>query len=96
MPSLVTCTAGTMMWLGGSSRSWTMYSPRSVSTRSISDASSTSFRPISSATMDLPLVTIVAPASRQRRMTMSQASAPSRAQCTWPPRAMTLRSKISR
>jgi L-lactate dehydrogenase complex protein LldF len=28
----VTCTAGAMMWLGVSPRSWMMYSPRSVST----------------------------------------------------------------
>ena len=29
------CTAGAMMWLGASSRSWMMYSPRSVSTGSM-------------------------------------------------------------
>ena len=42
-----------------------MYSPRSVSTGSMPFASRCSLRPISSAIIDLPLVTVRAPALRQ-------------------------------
>ena len=51
-----------MMWEGISSRSWMMYSPRSVSTGVDAVASSSdSLMPISSPTIDLPLVTVFAP-----------------------------------
>ena len=42
-----------------------MYSPRSVSTGAMPFASRCSLSPISSAIIDLPLVTVRAPASRQ-------------------------------
>ena len=52
-----------MMCEGASPRSWMMYSPRSVSIGSIPAASSAALRPISSAIIDLPLVTLFAPRS---------------------------------
>ena len=48
-------------------------------------------RPISSEIIDLPLVTVLAPAARQMSRTMSRASSAVAAQCTWPPAAVTLR-----
>ena len=57
--------AGAMMWDGCSRRSWRMYSPRSVSTGAMPCASRCSFTPISSEIIDLPLVTVRAPALRQ-------------------------------
>ena len=86
--SLLTWTAGAMMWLGGSWRSWMMYSPRSVSTGSMPLllevlVERRSPRP----TIDLPLVTVLAPASRQMSRMMSRASSAVSAQCTLPPAA---------
>ena len=78
-----------MMWLGGSWRSWMMYSPRSVSTGVMPLASRWSLRAISSATIDLPLVTILASTERQMPSTAARASAAVRAQCTVPPAATT-------
>ena len=73
------------MWLGGSPANWMMYSPRSVSMRSMPAASSASLMPISSPTIDLPLVTCRASALRHRSTTMRQASCALSAQCTVPP-----------
>ena len=52
------CTAGMMMCDGISWRSWMMYSPRSVSIGAMPFCSRKSLRPISSPTIDLPLVTV--------------------------------------
>ena len=57
-----------MMCEGVSPRSWMIYSPRSVSTGSMPAASSASLRPISSAIIDLPLVTLFAPIDWQSSM----------------------------
>ena len=46
---------------------------------------------ISSPTIDLPLVTVRAPAASQIASTAARASAAVRHQWTWPPRRMTLR-----
>ena len=54
-------TMGEMMCAGGSPRSWTMYSPRSVSTTRRPARSRAGLRPISSVTIDLDLATSVAP-----------------------------------
>ena len=62
-----------MMCEGVSPRSWMMYSPRSVSTGSIPAASSAALRPISSAIIDLPLVTVFAPSRLQRSTMISRA-----------------------
>ena len=86
--ALVRCTAGAMMWLGISPRSWMMYSPRSVSTGVMPLASRCWLRWISSATMLLPLVTVLAPAARHSRRMMSRASAAVEAQCTVAPAAV--------
>ena len=94
--SLVLWIAGAMMWLGGSSASWMMYSPRSVSIGSNPAASSASLSATSSPTMDLPLVIRFAPAARQMSMTMARISAGVLAQCTWPPCSRTRSSKRSR
>ena len=64
--------AGAMMWLGVSPRIWMMYSPRSVSTTSSAGALQARPSPISSDTIDLPLVTTRAPASRQMPRMMSR------------------------
>ena len=93
---MVLWIAGTMMWLGGSFASWMMYSPRSVSITSKPAPSSASFSPISSATMDFPLVTRFAPAARQMSSTTLRASAGVLAQCTCPPCSRTRASKRSR
>ncbi len=73
-----------MMWLGGSLRSWMMYSPRSVSTGISPFVSRQALSPISSETMDLPLVTVFARASRRISRMIARASAASRAQWTCP------------
>ena len=87
--SLVRCTAGAMMWLGRSPRSWMMYSPRSVSTGVMPFASRCAFRSISSEIMDLPLVTVLAPTRRQMSRIAARASAALGHQWTWPPWAVT-------
>ena len=56
---------GAMMWLGGSWRSWMMYSPRSVSTGVMPFSSRNSLMAISSPIIVLPLVTVFAPTRRQ-------------------------------
>ena len=81
--------------LGFSLRSWMMYSPRSVSTGVMPLFSRCAFSSISSDTMDLPLVTVFAPAAVRMAITAARASSGVRAQCTWPPFAVTLRSKVS-
>ena len=48
-------------------------------------------RPISSAIIDLPLVTVFAPTVRQMSSMMARASSAVAAQCTWPPAAVHLR-----
>src|SRR5271156_4839993 len=63
-----------------------MYSPRSVSTGVMPFLSRCSLSAISSATIDLPLVTILAPTERQISSTAARASAASRAQSTRPAR----------
>src|SRR5688572_28337129 len=94
--SLVTCTDGAMMWLGASPRSWMMYSPRSVSIGSMPLAARWSLMPISSPTMVLPLVTVLAPAPWQMSRMILRASAGVAAQCTWPPYFITLPSNSAR
>jgi uncharacterized membrane protein len=79
---VVTWIAGAMRWLGGSSRSWMMYSPKSVSTGSMPWRARCSLMAISSPIIDLPLVTVRAPALRQISRTMSCAASASTAQCT--------------
>ena len=76
--SLVRWMTGAMIWLGRSPLSWTIYSPRSVSTTAILASLRCSLRPISSLTIDLPLVTSLAPACSQSLSTMARASAASR------------------
>ena len=88
--------AGTRMWEGLSCASCTISSARSVSTAAISCSSRYSFRPISWVAMDLTLTTSVAPVDRTRSMTIWFASCASVAQCTTPPRAVTLASSCSR
>ena len=94
--SRVLWIAGATMWLGVSSASWMMYSPRSVSTTSTSASSSASLSATSSPTMDLPLVTVRASACRQMSMMRARASAASAAQCTCPPESVTCDSNRSR
>ena len=88
----VTCTAGAMMWLGASPRSWMMYSPRSVSTGTMPFAASQSLIPHSSEIIVLPLLTTLAPASRQISSTIRRASSAVSAQCTTPPLSTTFAS----
>jgi hypothetical protein len=79
------CTAGAVMCEGGSPASWTMYSPRSVSTtRSPSDSSAWA-RPISSDAIDLPFAIRRAPCARTTSRTYPTASAPSAAKKTLVP-----------
>ena len=85
----VTWTAGAMMWLGASPRSWMMYSPRSVSTGSMPFCSRKSLIPHSSEIIVLPLLTVFAPACRQMSSTIARASSAVSAQCTSPPLAIT-------
>ena len=72
--SFVRWTAGAMMWLGGSWRSWMMYSPRSVSTGVTPIFSRWSFSPISSDTIDFDLAIVRAPTLLQRSAMMRRAS----------------------
>ena len=67
---------GRMMCEGRSAASWTMYSPRSVSTTATPAASSASLRWVSSVTMDLDFTTRRRPAARAIPQTMRFASAP--------------------
>ena len=57
--------AGAMMCEGVSSRSWMIYSPRSVSTTANPASARAALRPISSATIDLPLAIVLAPCAMQ-------------------------------
>ena len=93
--SLVMCTTGPTMWLGGWPEICRMYSPRSVSIGSSPCDSRNAVSPISSVTMLLLLVTERAPAAWQSSSTIARASAASRAQCTVPPRSTTLASNAS-
>ncbi len=88
--------AGPMMCDGGSLRSCRMYSPRSVSTGVIPCASRWSFTPSSSEIMDLPFVTVRAPARWQMASTAARASSDVGHQCTWPPARSTLAAYSSR
>ena len=88
--------AGTRMWLGRSSPSWTMSSARSVSIAVMPTASSASLRPVSWVAIDLTLTTLSAPACRTRSATIALASAASLAQCTWPPALVTFSSRRTR
>src|SRR5436190_6490531 len=94
--SLVRWMAGAMMCEGRVPVSWTMRSPRSVSTTSIPSDSRYGLSSISSAAIDLTLVTTgrtpapgacSAAAFQHSWPTMSRASAASAAKCTWPPTA---------
>ena len=88
--------AGTRMWLGRSSLSWTISSARSVSSAAIPASARASFMPISWVAMDFTLTTSSAPARFTRSATMALASAPSRAQCTCAPAAVAAASNCSR
>ena len=87
--------AGTRMWEGKSSPSCTMSSARSVSCAKMPAFSSSSFRAISWVAMDLILTTLSSPVARTRSWMISLASLESRAQWTWPPRAVTFCSNCS-
>ena len=63
------CRAGAMMWLGASSASCTIHSPRSVSTTSAPQPSSALLRSISSVAIDFDLTTRRAPWRRTRSVT---------------------------
>ncbi|MCY1519807.1 hypothetical protein D9M68_545710 [compost metagenome] len=78
--------AGPLIWLGGSSANWRMYSPRSVSKRWMPARARAELMPISSPIMVLPLITWRAPARRQMATTWAWASSGVAAQCTWIPR----------
>jgi hypothetical protein len=67
-----------------------MYSPRSVSIGATPFAFEASLRPISSAIIDLPLVTVRAPPAADAEDRLARLLGV-RAQCTWPPAAVTLR-----
>ena len=67
--SFVLWMIGATMCDGWSLSSWTMYSPRSVSTTSMPAPSRTGLSSISSLTIDLPLTTVLTPRSRARRRT---------------------------
>ena len=87
--------AGTRMWEGVSSASWTMSSARSDSIARMPACASASFRPISWVAIDLTFSTSRASRSSARRVTISEASSASRAQCTTPPAAATDSSSCS-
>ena len=87
--------AGTRMCDGLSSPSCTINSARSVSRAEMPASASASLSPISCVAIDLTLITSVSPVARTRSVTMRLASAASRAQCTWPPRAVTAASNCS-
>ena len=94
--SCVRWMAGAMMWLGVSPRIWMRYSPRSVSTTSRPSTSRQALRPISSETIDLPLVTTRAPASRQIWRMIARASSAVGAKCTRLPAAVAFFSNSSK
>ena len=85
-----------MIWLGVSSRSWMMYSPKSVSTGVIPCCDRCALIPSSSDIIDLPFVTVRAPAARQMASTAARASSAVLHQCTWPPFASTWAANCSR
>ena len=87
--------AGTRMWDCWSSPSWMISSARSVSIARMPRSSSASLSPISSDSSDLTLITSVASCSRAMPATIEFASAPSRAQWTVPPAAVTRSSSRS-
>ena len=96
------------MWLGpppwaptrtavsGSSRSWTIRSPRSVSTTSTPRASKYGFSPHSSVSIDFDLTRRRAPAAARMSATIRLCSSASRAQCTVAPFAVAAASNCSR
>ncbi len=88
--------AGTRMCDGMSSASCTMSSARSVSYAAMPSAASASLSPVSCVAMDFTLTTSSTPFAFTRSATIRFASSASRAQCTTPPRATTLRSSSSR
>ena len=75
--------------------SCTISSARSVSTAAMPCSSRYSLRPISWVAIDLTLTTSSAPVARTRSVTIRLASCASVAQCTTPPRAVTLASSCS-
>ena len=74
--SFVLWRIGATMCDGLSLSSWTMYSPRSVSTTSMPSPSRTGLSSISSLTIDLPLTMDLTPRSRASRRMYSTASSP--------------------
>ena len=74
------------MWDGRSAASWTMNSPRSVSTTRTPAAASASLSAISSVTIDFDLTARAAPWLRAISTTIRVASAAVGAQCTRAPR----------
>ena len=88
--------AGITMWLGGSLASWTIRSPRSVSTTSMPRSIRYGLRWHSSVSIDLLFTRRVTRRSRRIPCTMRLCSSASRAQCTLAPRRMALRSNSSR
>ncbi len=88
--------AGTRMWDGRSSPSWTMSSARSVSQAAMPSASRASLRPISAVAIDLTLTTSSAPWSWATRATIAHASSASRAQWTVAPARTSDASRVSR
>jgi L-lactate utilization protein LutC len=87
--------AGTRMWDCSSSPSCTISSARSVSMAAMPRSASASLSLISSDASDLTLITSSLPCSRAMRATIPLASAPSRAQWTVPPAAVTRSSRRS-
>ena len=79
--------AGITMWEGVSPRSWTIHSPRSVSTARTPPASRTWLRLISSLTIDLLLTRIEEPVRRQSPRTYSDACSAVAASTTTAPLA---------
>ena len=88
--------AGTTMWEGMSSASWTIISARSVSWAVMPSALRCSLRLVSWVAIDLILTTSSTPLALMSEVTIRLASTASRAQWTMPPRAVTLASKRSR
>ena len=88
--------AGCTMCEGGSLRSCTMRSPRSVSITSMPCASRKWFSPHSSVSIDLLFTSRVTPRSRNSAKTISLCSRASRAQCTRAPPASAFFSNCSR
>ncbi len=88
--------AGMTMCDGGSPASWTMRSPRSVSTTSMPRASRYGFRWHSSVSIDFDFTIRLTPRFSRISWTIRLCSAPSRAQWTCMPFAVALRSNSSR